>query len=215
MNVKEQEKLSNLVCLIIEKQFKEFDESKLNELFRGYLSDKRSVTFTNYYHETVLDKQKINFGTFSYQWALHLRKKHIEYLDENYELIRKKILEEKDIYSFFRQYGIDQDGRQNKSFCCKLFHTFLPKEFIPLDNPIMKNFKTEIKKKNKITEMHFLEWEDVIRHEYIQFSSKNKSKINLIIKLLLKKEFSFFRVNELSDIRLLDLIYWYNLNRKI
>jgi len=206
--------LSDIVSEIIKKQFNELNEKKLIILFKGYLLDKRSVSFTEYYHKTVLDKQKIKFGTFSYQWALHLRKKHIEFLDKNYGLIKKKILGKKDIHSFYRKFGIDLYGRKNKSFCCKLFHTFLPHEFIPLDNPITNNFKTEIKNIRKIRNIDFLEWEDIIRNGYLKFASRNKSKIKLIRKVLSRKEFSFFRVDELSDIRLLDLMYWYNLNRK-
>ena len=199
------EESSVKVCKIIEKDFEDYDSEKLIKLFREYLKDKRSKDFNEYYNQTVLDKEKINFGTFSNKWALHLRRNHIDYLNKNYELLKKEIIEKKDINLFYQKFGIDKNGRRNKSFCCKLFHTFLPDEFIPLDNPIRDHFK--------LRKFDFLLCEEIIRIGYLMFISKNHEKIKLVRDVLFSDEFKFFRVKELSDIRLLDMIYWYILNR--
>jgi len=198
------------VYKIIEKDFENYDNEKLIELFRKYLKDKRSIDFVKYYNRTVLDKEKINFGMFSNKWALHLRKNHIDYLDKNYELLKKEILNKKDIYSFYKKFGIDKNGRRNKSFCCKIFHSFLPNEFIPLDNPIRNHFKLK-----DFNSDHHLWCEQIIRSGYLIFISKNKKKIKLIKEVLSDKEFEFFRIKELSNIRLLDMIYWFILNREV
>lgn len=194
------------VYKIIEKDFEDYDSEKLIKLFREYLKDEMSKEFNEYYNQTVLDKEKINFGTFSYQWSLHLRRNHIDYLNKNYELLKKEIIEKKDINLFYQKFGIDENGRRNKSFCCKLFHTFLPNEFIPLDNPIKDHFE--------LGKFDFLLCEEIVRKGYLMFISKNQEKIKLIRDILSKEEFKFFRVKELSDIRLLDMMYWYILNRR-
>ncbi|UZE94286.1 MAG: hypothetical protein IB618_01810 [Candidatus Pacearchaeota archaeon] len=197
------------VSKIIEEDFKEYDKEKLIKLFREYFKDKRSIDFVKYYNKTVLDKEKINFGMFSNKWALHLRKSHIDYLDKNYKLLKKEILNKKNIYLFYKKFGIDKSGRRNKSFCCKLFHTFLPNEFIPLDNPIRNHFKLK-----NFNSDHHLWCEKIIRNGYLIFISKNKEKIKLIKEVLSDKESEFFRIKELSDIRLMDMIYWFILNRR-
>jgi len=201
-------KYSMQVNKIIEEDFKIYNKEKLTKLFREYFEDKRSIDFIKYYNKTVLDKEKINFGMFSNKWALHLRKTHIDYLDKNHELLKKEILNRKDIYSFYKNFGIDKEGRRNKSFCCKLFHSFLPNEFIPLDNPIRNHFKLK-----NFDSDHHLWCEKIIRRGYSMFISKNKKKIKLIKEVLSNKEFEFFRIKELSGLRLMDMIYWFVLNR--
>ena len=51
----------------------------------------------------------------------------------------------------------------------------------------------------------------VISHTHIK---ENQDKINLIKKLLSKPEFAYLRINELSDIRILDMYYWFKENRE-
>ena len=111
---------------------------------------------------------------------------------------------EKNIRKFFEKYCCTV--RKEASFCSKLFHTILPDEFPPVDNPIKNKFHLQ--------KEEFIKSVLIIKLGYKLFIAENPDKIKLIRKLLSKPKFAYLRINELSDIRILDMYYWFKENRE-
>jgi hypothetical protein len=167
---------------------------------------RRETSFVKYYNRTVLDKEPIKFASFKHQWAIQgMTREVYSSFDENFYELKKEIEEQKDIYSFFEKYCCRV--RREGAFCAKLFHTILPSQFPPVDNPIRKRFGLQ----NET----FIDSVMIIKEGYELFILANPGVIRLIRNVLSShSEFSFLRVNELSDIRLLDLFYWAKESRK-
>lgn len=188
----------------IEKDLKMITPSDFDNFFTKSLSDKRVISFINFYNKTVLDKEKINFGEFKHQWAIQGMKKHIyQDFENHFEEKKQEIINEKDIISFYNKYC--RKDRNEAAFCCKLFHTILPDEFPPLDNPIRKHFK--------LHRMDFIESLMIVKKAYEFFIKDNKYKIQIIRDNLNKPKFKIFRIIELSDLRLIDMYYWLKISR--
>ncbi len=195
-----------LVKKKIEEDFKELDGKDLERFFDRFQNDKRTLSFINYYNKTVLDREKIKFSTFGYQWALHLTRKFYTFFDENHDSMINEIKNKKKIRDFHNSFCIDNLGKRRGSFCSKLFHTVLPSEFPPVDNAIRKRF--ELNNEDFITSVL------IIKMGYELYIKDNQEKINLFRKILSKDKFSYLRINELSNIRILDMFYWFKENRE-
>lgn len=199
------ESKANSVKIQIEKDFNALDESELEEFFKKFKDDNRTLSFLEYYNKSVLDKEKIDFGEFKRQWAIQgMTREVFNFFTENFEILKKEIKKERDIKTFFEKYCCTV--RKEASFCSKLFHTILPDEFPPVDNPIKKKFYLQ--------KEEFIKSVLIIKKGYQLFIKKNQDKINLIKKLLSKPEFAYLRIDELSDIRILDMYYWFKENRE-
>jgi hypothetical protein len=181
-------------------------ESDLYNFFSNAYAGRREISFVEYYNKTVLDKEPIKFASFKHQWAIQgMTQKVYSFFDENFNDLKKEIEEQKDIYSFFEKYCC-RDRREG-AFCAKLFHTVLPYQFPPVDNPIRKRFGLQNEP--------FIDSVMTIKKGYELFILANLEVIGLIRNVLSSKsEFSFLRVNELSDLRLLDLYYWAKESRR-
>jgi len=198
------ESKANFVEKQIEEDFKAFNEQKLESFFEKFKEDKRTLSFLEYYNRSVLDKEKINFGEFKRQWAIQgMTKEVLNFFNNNFDKLEEEIKEEKDIKKFFLKYCCSV--RKEASFCSKLFHTILPDEFPPVDNPIKKKFHLQ--------KEEFIQSVLVIKKGYELFVKENQAKMLLIRKLLSKPKFVYLRSNELSDIRILDMYYWFKENR--
>lgn len=81
--------------LVKEKIEEDFRKEKIEEFFDKFQNDKRTLSFIKYYNKTVLDKERIKFSEFSYQWALHLPKKFYTFFNENYNKLIKEIEKDK------------------------------------------------------------------------------------------------------------------------
>jgi len=188
----------------IENEIGNLNESELNTFYSNALKDKRAVSFINFYNKTVLDKENINFGEFKHQWAIQgMRKSFYQNFEDNFEDRKQEILAEKDIKNFFNKYC--RTERNEASFCCKLFHTILPNDFPPLDNPIRKHFK--------LNNIDFIDSLLIIKNAYELFIKNDKSLLPTIRKILLEPNFKIFRISELSDFRILDMYYWLKISR--
>jgi hypothetical protein len=177
---------------------------EFDDFFTKSLSDRRVISFTKFYNKTVLDKEKFNFGEFKHQWAIQGMKKYIyQYFEENFEELKQEIIDEKDILSFYNKYC--RKERNEASFCCKLFHTILPNEFSPLDNPIRNHFKLQ--------RIDFMESYQIVIKAYELFIKDNKYQIQIMRDILYKPKFKVFRAIELSDLRLIDMFYWFKTSR--
>lgn len=194
----------------IENEFNNFNEKELNDFFNKFQNDKRTLSFIEYYNKTVLDKEKIIFKEFKREWKLRFTRTFYNYFDSNYDELIYEIKSKKNIKEFYDKYCIDKYGKKNKSkqgsFCSKLFHTILPSEFPPLDDAIRNKF--DLTKKDFITSVL------IIKKGYELFIENNPEKINLLRNILSKNKFSYLRIKELSDIRILDMYYWFKENRE-
>jgi len=193
-----------LVKKKIEEDFKKFNERELERFFDKFQNDERTILFIKYYNKTALDKERIKFGEFKHQWAIQGMTKDVyNYFDRNYDELKKEIIREKNIRAFFEKYCVKK--RREGSFCSKLFHTILPSEFPPVDNPIRKRFNLQNEE--------FITSVLIIKNGYELFIKENSKLINLIRKVLSKSKFAYLRIDELSDIRILDMYYWFKENR--
>jgi hypothetical protein len=190
----------------IKKDFLNLNEYQLECFFDNFIKDK-SFSFIKYYNKTVLDKEKINFKEFVSRknWAIpFMYQETKEYFNKNYDKLKENITEKKDILEFFKNHcHFKRNGRKRRegSFCSKLFHTFLPDEFPPVDSNIRKHFN--LKDDNFV--------KDVLRVKegYQQFLKENPEIIKKIRNILSKSKFSELRIKELSNFRILDMYYWF------
>jgi len=195
---------------LIEEKIKNYlnklDEEKIESFFDRYKKDK-TFPFIKYYNKTVLDEGRIDFGEFKYWWGLQgLPERVYGYFDENYDRIIEEIKRERNIEKFFNKYckagnKITNSKRNEVVFCSKLFHTILPCEYPPVDRRILEEFELSSAIGNVL----------IVKKAY-ENSIKdrgNKNKLDIIRKVLSKDKFSEFRVDKLSDMRILDMFYWY------
>jgi hypothetical protein len=193
-----------LIAEKIQRDINQFDERGIDLFFEQFSHDRRTLSFLKFYNKTVLDEERISFGEFKRQWAIQGMSKGVyRYFDENYDKLSKEIIDKKDIKSFFEKYCTKE--RKEAAFCSKIFHTFLPKEFPPIDNPIKSEFS--LKREDPIESIL------AIKKGYDLFIERNPEKMKLIRQVLSKPKFSFLRVSELSDIRIIDMFYWFKLSR--
>jgi hypothetical protein len=199
------EEKAKIVNEFMRKDFQIFSDEYLEKLFDEFREDKRTITFINYYNDIVLDNKKINFGTFKAKWAIRgMERKVYSYFDNNLNELKHEIISKKDIYSFYEKHCCKK--RREAIFCCKLFHVLLPDEFPPIDNKIIKHFKLN-------NECKMVSYQ-IIKHGYELYLKNNRNKIKEIRKVLSKSKYSYLRINELSDYRIIDMIYWFALNRR-
>ncbi len=130
--------------------------------------------------------------------------KAISFFNKNFDMFKEEIKKEKDIRNFFEKYCCRV--RKESSFCSKLFHSILPDEFPPVDNFIRKKFNLQ--------KEEFIKSVLIIKRGYKLFTEENPDKIDQIRKLLSKPKFDYLRINKLSDIRILDMYYWFKEKNK-
>ena len=190
----------------IEKDFSKLNPKKIELFFEEFSKDKRNRSFIDYYNKTVLNQEKIDFGEFKSQWGIQGMKKTVySFFDKNFDRrLKKEITNEKDIQKFFEDYCCKE--RKEYTFCTKLFHTVLPREFPPVDNAIREKFGLQ--------EEEFMKSVLVIKKAYELFINHNQKKIEPIRIVLSQSKFDYLKPERLSDLRILDMYYWFNENHK-
>ena len=184
--------------------FTDLNESEIEKFFDKFQKDKGTLRFIEYYNKTVLDKEKISFGEFKSRWGIQgMTREFYSYFDENYDKIKEEITSDKNIRAFFEKYCSKE--RKEGTFCSKLFHTFLPSEFPPIDAAIRRRFC--IQNEDLIASVL------IVKKSYDLFSKENPNAIKRIRKVLSKEKFAYLRSDELSDMRILDMYYWFKENR--
>ena len=202
-NILNTESEANLISRQIEEDFKKLNEQELEDFFDRFQKENGNLNFIEYYNRTVLDKEKIDFGEFKSRWGIQgMTKEFYTFFDENYDKLRVEIINEKNMREFFEKYCNKE--RKEYTFCTKLFHTVLPAEFPPIDNAIRKKFG--------LHNEGFITSALIIKRGYETFSERNQQLIVKVKNVLSKEKFAYFRVNELSDIRILDMYYWFKEN---
>jgi len=200
-------KLEQEIKNSIEKYFKDLNEKKIERFFDDFKKDK-SFPFISFYNRTVLNKEIISFGEFRYQWAIQgIAREVCDYFEKNQKKLFNEIKRKKDIEKFYNKYckkGTVTE-RNEISFCSKLFHTYLPNEYPPMDSRVREKFRLRLDIASVL----------ILKKAYKSYIKDNKDKINLIRKVLSKKKFSEFKVSKLSNIRILDMFLWFDNVEKV
>ena len=184
------------------------------DLIKSHIDDKSSSAFQVYYFKTIdNEKRFLDSPDFFRQFKKWYALQGIDnYFLDRLETTKKEILVQiradnlaQLYFDTFNKAEIKHgDGLKEKdlgSFFVKLVHTFRPNEYCALDNPIKNYFG--LKK-----ESFFISF-IVISMAYKQWASENKKLLQSIRdKLKQADKMQIIEHNKLTDMKLLDLIFW-------
>ncbi len=190
-----------------------------------HIQDKVSSDFHKYYFESLNNKQfYLNsnnfFKVFKKKYLLQgIDNKYLETLEnqksEIYNLIENNRLTELYIRYFASAQITQKEKKTQKekvvirnlgSFFTKFVHTFKPNEYCALDNPIKKYFGL----KNESFFISFITISQVYK-EWIKDNEKIVTKIRQ--KLEQVEPNNILSNPKLSDMKILDLIFWKKANK--
>jgi len=214
------EKLEQLVYQKISEEINVTTRTEsFDECFGFHISDTKSSNFQRYYFRTINnDELFLNstdfFRQFKTQYSLQgidnlflskLEKDKTEIL----RLIRENNLSQL-YYDFFYKAKLKHgDGFKEKdlgSFFAKLVHTFNPDNYCALDNPIKDYFGLS-------KESFFISFQ-IISKSYAEWGNHHKEIINkLKIRLQQIDNQTIIKQEKLTDLKLLDLIFWSKANK--
>ncbi|MDB5003900.1 MAG: hypothetical protein JWQ34_2125 [Mucilaginibacter sp.] len=183
-----------------------------------HINDTRSANFQKYYFETLGDKdhflsEPYFFNTFKQQYSLQgIDNEYLTFLDNEKPTILT-LIDERELSSLYLKYFAKAKIKHGKSikekdlasFFTKLVHTFLPDEYCALDNPIKNYFGL----KNESFFMAFI----IISNAYKFWLKNNIPAINKIRnEILLIDKDNILIENKLTNLKVLDLIFWVEAN---
>lgn len=225
MNDNEQKYISTLKQSVYDRISTDINEKTVDEivkvdLIKSHLDDKVSAGFQDYYFLTLDNEKLYNSSTDFFR---QFKKRYsLQGIDNNYldklEGLKKEILKNIRTNNLAQLYfdtfnkAIIKHGKDFKekdlgSFFAKLVHTFRPDEYCALDNPIKNYFG--LKK-----ESFFISF-FIISVEYKHWATDNKKLLKVIrekFKQADKK--GILQHDKLTDLKLLDLIFWSKANRQ-
>ncbi|MBX7242341.1 MAG: hypothetical protein K1X92_11380 [Bacteroidia bacterium] len=198
---------------------KENSEDGIIKIFTFHLNDKNSSNFQKYYssittnEQNFLDKEKNFFKEFKSKYALSgIDNKYLQKLeDSKTEMLQR--LANNEIVELYFDYFEKAEIRYNQtiiyknlgSFLSKFAHTFNPNHYCALDNPIRTYFGMD----KESFFMAFL----IMSAAYKEWVNENPQLMQRIreiwIALCKDKKVEYIHF---SDLKLLDLIYWYKAN---
>ena len=188
------------------------------DLYESHITSVGSANFQRFYFESINNENsyltsKDFFRVFKAQYSLQgIDNKYLDSLEFQKTEILKLIREDnlaKLYFKWFRKAKIkhnDKDvERDLGSFFAKLVHTFRPHDYCALDNPIKEFFG--LKKESFF--IAFL----IVSTEYRHWADSNTGILRMIIDKLqhLDKE-KIIKYEQLTDLKLLDLIFWSKAN---
>ncbi|OJV36610.1 MAG: hypothetical protein BGO33_10775 [Bacteroidia bacterium 43-41] len=196
------------------------DEIVKTDLAKSHIDDKASAAFQEFYFLT-LDNEPLYYS--SRDFFRQFKKRYsLQGIDNNYldklERLKKEILEniraDKLAQLYFDSFnkavikhGNDYKEKDLGSFFAKLVHTFRPDEYCALDNPIKNYFG--LKK-----ESFFISF-FIISVEYKHWATTNRKLIESIRdKFKQADKNGVLQHDKLTDLKLLDLIFWSKANRQ-
>jgi len=189
------------------------------DLVNSHIGDKVSARFQDYYFKT-LDNEELFFSVsdffrqFKTMYALQgIDNKYLDRLEANKRDILKQIRADNLTQLYFEvfnkaviKYGESFVEKDLGSFFAKLVHTFRPKDYCALDNPIKNYFG--LKK-----ESFFISF-FIISSEYKHWATDNKIFMQTIKDKFRSADLNqIINHNHLTDLKLLDLIFWSKANR--
>jgi hypothetical protein len=186
--------------------------------FKDYFGNTKSSAFHNYYYETISNKKIFMsdpdfFGKFKQQYSLQgIDRGYLKLLEDNKTEILQLIEADKISILYFKffaevliQHGNGSKRKSLGSFFAKLVHTFAPDKYCALDNPIRQYFGLE-------KESFFISF-IVISEAYNEWSVENSAimdKIKFELGTYAKQKPSN---SNMTNLKLLDLIFWYQANK--
>ena len=215
-------KLERIVYVKISEEINEktIDRIVDEDIYNSHIKNKKSADFQNYYFKTL--KNETNFlgssnffREFKMQYALQgIDNNYLDKLEENKKEILKLIREESlaQLYfeTFYKARIKHKDSFKEKdlgSFFAKLVHTFLPEKYCALDNPIKEYFGLS-------KESFFVSF-IIISKEYVNWGNNNQKIIDAIkVKLRIVDNNETIKQKKLTNLKLLDLIFWSKANEK-
>lgn len=182
-------------------------------LYQRQINTNESAVFLSYYFNILQNEEFFIksdfFREFKRKYALQgIDNKCLDRLENQKKEILKLIQENKLVelyFQFFYQVEIQRKDTFSKkdlgSFFSKFIHTFKPDEYCALDNPIKKFFG--LKNEGFVTSFF------IISEVYKQWAIDNQKLIKKItesIKIIDKAQ--LINYDKLTDLKLLDLIFW-------
>ena len=199
---------------------KTIDDVVENDLVKSHLDDKISAGFQNYYFLT-LDNEKLYFSSTDF-FRQFKKRYSLQGIDNNYldklEGLKNEILKNiradrlAQLYFDIFNKAVIKHGKDFKekdlgSFFAKLVHTFRPDEYCALDNPIKNYFG--LKK-----ESFFISF-FIISDEYKHWATDNKKILKHIRQKFQQVDNKkVLQHDKLTDLKLLDLIFWSKANKQ-
>lgn len=225
MNDNEQKYISTLKQSVYDRISTDINEKTVDEivktdLVKSHLDDKVSAGFQDYYFLTLANEELYYSSTDFFR---QFKKRYsLQGIDNNYldklEGLKKEILKniraDKLVQLYFDtfnkaiiKHGKDVKEKDLGSFFAKLVHTFRPDEYCALDNPIKNYFR--LKK-----ESFFISF-FIISVEYKHWATDNKKLLKVIReKFEQADKKGILQHDKLTDLKLLDLIFWSKANRQ-
>ena len=224
MNDNEQKYIATLKQTVYDRISTEINEKTIDEivktdLVKSHLDDKVSAGFQDYYF-LILDNEKL-YNSSSDFFRQFKKRYSLQGIDNNYldklEGLKKEILKNIRAENLAQLYfdtfnkavikhGKDFKEKDLGSFFAKLVHTFRPDEYCALDNPIKNYFG--LKK-----ESFFISF-FIISVEYRHWATDNKKLLKIIReKFEQADKKGILQHDKLTDLKLLDLIFWSKANR--
>lgn len=200
---------------------KAMDQIVKVDLIKSHLYDPVSLGFQEYYF-SILNNEEYYlqatdfFRRFKKQYSLQgIDNNYLDKLEDLKTEILSNIREDNLAQLYFNifsqaelKHGETFVKKDLGSFFAKLVHTFRPNDYCALDNPIKNYFG--LKK-----ESFFISF-SLVSCSYKQWSKENGKLINEIRSRFKQGDLKGkFQHNRLSDLKLLDLIFWSKANRQI
>jgi hypothetical protein len=196
------------------------DQIVEKDIYSSHVLEPKSAKFQKYYFSTVNNEQYYYsssefFRVFKKQYSLQgIDNSFLDQLEHDKWEILNLIHTDKlsDLYfNVFRKakvkYKATYKEKDLASFFTKLVHTFRPSDYCALDNPIKEYFKLS-------KESFFISF-FIISSAYKNWASNNNKLLGEIKdKLKLFDKFEVIKQDKLTDLKLLDLIFWSKANRK-
>lgn len=188
------------------------------DLYESHIASVGSANFQRYYFESINNENsyltsKDFFRIFKAQYSLQgIDNKYLDSLELQKPEILKLIREDdlaKLYFKWFRKAKIKHNDKEIErdlgSFFAKLVHTFRPDDYCALDNPIKEYFG--LKKESFF--IAFL----IISSEYRHWANSNIDILRIITdKLQHLDEDKIIKYEQLTSLKLLDLIFWSKAN---
>jgi hypothetical protein len=189
------------------------------DLIKSHIDNTASANFQDYYFTTLDNEQQFyNSSDFFRQFK---KRYALQGIDNNYldrlEMRKKEILTQIRADSLAQLYFATFNKAEIKhgngikekdlgSFFVKLVHTFRPNDYCALDNPIKNYFG--LKKESFF--ISFL----IISEEYKHWALENNKRLMSIReKFKQADKRQIIKHDNLTDMKLLDLIFWSKANR--
>ena len=191
----------------------------MTDLVKSHIFEPKSASFQNYYFKTLNNEEYYYenqfFREFKMKYSLQgIDNKFLDELEKRKKNILNDIRKESLAQLYFDNFNKAKIKHGDKiieknlgSFFSKLVHTFLPNDYCALDNPIKNYFELG-------NESFFISF-FIISSVYKQWASDNKILIQEIKhKLKQADKQEIIKHEQLTDLKLLDLIFWSKANRK-